>query len=394
MGVDRRAAVSAGVPTVTPAAAARRRGPGVFTVVVGILVALAALPVLLLVALTGTEDPAAPVLGTVLAALPVVPLVACYLWLDRYEPEPRTFLALGLFWGAFLAVLASLVIEGVGGIFVGITDTGTLAVVAPIAEESAKGLFLLVLLWWRRAELDGILDGIVYAGLVGIGFAFTENILYLAAAYNGGPEVGPGGIEGLTATFIMRCLFSPFAHPFFTAMTGIGVGIAVSSRSGPVRLVAPVLGWSAAVITHALWNAGTVFGIGGFAMVYVVLMFPAFIGAVILAVWARTAEQRLLRAALGDAAARGLVPATDIGWVVDLRARRHARAHARQHGGPIAERAMKDYQQAVIELGFLHHRFLRGTPPPDFVARGQEYVARIGAVRPVIAFPGQVVPTR
>ena len=55
---------------------------------------------------------------------------------------------------------------------------------------------------------------------------------------------------------------------------------------------------------------------------------------------------------------------------------------------------MRDYQQAAIELGFLHYRFLRGTPPPDFAARGQEYVARIGAVRPSIAFPGQVVPTR
>ena len=52
---------------------------------------------------------------------------------------------------------------------------------APVTEEASKGLFLLLLLWWRRAELDGVLDGIVYAGMVGIGFAFTENILYLAA---------------------------------------------------------------------------------------------------------------------------------------------------------------------------------------------------------------------
>jgi hypothetical protein len=55
---------------------------------------------------------------------------------------------------------------------------------------------------------------------------------------------------------------------------------------------------------------------------------------------------------------------------------------------------MTDYQQAAIELGFLHYRFLRGTPPPDFAARGQEYVARIAAARPYFAFPGQVVPTR
>jgi hypothetical protein len=55
---------------------------------------------------------------------------------------------------------------------------------------------------------------------------------------------------------------------------------------------------------------------------------------------------------------------------------------------------MRVYQQAAIELGFLHHRYLRGTPPPDFAVRGQEHVRRISAVRPSIAFPGQVVPTR
>ena len=102
----------------------------------------------------------------------------------------------------------------------------------------------------------------------------------------------------------------------------------------------------------------------------------------------------MLTEALGDAAQRGLFPATDIGWVVDLRARRDARAHARRTGGKAAEQAMRDYQQAAIELGFLHHRYLRGTAPADFAARGGDYVARINAVRPSIAFPGQVVPTR
>ena len=102
----------------------------------------------------------------------------------------------------------------------------------------------------------------------------------------------------------------------------------------------------------------------------------------------------MLGAALGDAAQRGLLPATDIGWVVDLRARRTARSFARRHGGREGEQAMRVYQQAAIELGFLHHRYLRGTPPPDFAVRGQEHVLRISAVRPSIAFPGQVVPTR
>ena len=102
----------------------------------------------------------------------------------------------------------------------------------------------------------------------------------------------------------------------------------------------------------------------------------------------------MLASALSDAASRGLVPATDIGWVVDLCARRRSRAYARSVGGKRGEQAMRDYQQATIELGFLHYRFLRGTPPPDYAARGQQFLQRIDELRPTIAFPGQVVPTR
>ncbi|WP_296603315.1 PrsW family intramembrane metalloprotease, partial [Nocardioides sp.] len=237
-------------------------------------------------------------------------------------------------------------------------------------------------------------DGIVYAAMVGIGFAFTENILYLAAAYNGTDGAGPGGTEALTATFVVRCLFSPFAHPLFTAFTGIGVGLAVSARSHLARILWPLGGYACAVLAHAVWNTSTVYGFDNFVIAYVVLMAPAFVALAGLAVWVRSSERRVLAAALSDAARRGLVPATDIGWVVDLGARRRSRAYARQVGGRPAERVMRDYQQAAIELGFLHYRFLRGTPPPDYAARGQQFLQRIAALRPSIAFPGQVVPTR
>ncbi|MGH3348370.1 MAG: PrsW family intramembrane metalloprotease [Nocardioides sp.] len=363
-----------------------------FTVVVTVLVGLGALPILFLIAASGA--PSSLLLATVLAAVPVGPLVACYLWLDRYEPEPKRLLAFGLLWGGFVATAAALLVQGLGGVVGGFSDRESLAVVAPVSEELAKGLFLLLLLWWRRHELDGILDGIVYAGVVGIGFAFIENIFYLASAYNGTDGMGPGGTSALTDVFVLRCLLSPFAHPLFTTFIGIGVGVAVGSRSRVVRVLAPLVGYVLAVVAHGLWNASTLYGLSGFAGVYLVLMAPAFLGLVGFAVWARRSEKRMLTASLADAAQRGLIPATDIPWLVDLRARRACRAHAKQHGGPTAHRAMLDYQQAAIELGFLHHRYLRGTPPPDFAARGQEYVARISAARPYVAFPGQVVPSR
>jgi RsiW-degrading membrane proteinase PrsW (M82 family) len=371
---------------------APRRDSAAFTVVVSVLVAVGGLLMLAILALSGA--PAITFLATAMAAIPVVPLVLAYLWLDRYEPEPKKLLAFGLLWGAFVATIAAIVIGGVGGLVVGFTEEQSLAIVAPVTEEASKGLFLLLLLWWRRAELDGVLDGIVYAGMVGIGFAFTENILYLAAAYNGSDGVGPGGVVGITSTFVLRCLVSPFAHPLFTTFIGIGVGLAVSSRTSSVRILAPLGGYVLAVVAHGLWNGSTIFGAQGFFGVYVALMVPAFLGLVLLGVWARRSEARMLTVALSDAAQRGLIPATDIGWVVDLRARRAARRYAEQHAGSGGSAAMRDYQQATIELGFLHHRLLRGTAPADFQLRGQDYLARINAVRPRIAFPGQVVPTR
>ena len=363
-----------------------------FTVVVTALVSLGALAILAILALSGA--PGTVVLATALAAVPVGPIVACYLWLDRYEPEPRTLFAAGLLWGGFVATAAAILLQGVGGVVGGFDDRQTLEIVAPVTEEACKGLFLLLLLWWRRAELDGVLDGIVYAGLVGVGFAFTENILYLAAAYDGIDGMGPGGTEAVTATFVMRCLVSPFAHPLFTTFMGIGVGIAVNARTASGRMLWPAAGYLVAVVAHAIWNTSTSLGLGHFVLAYLVLMAPALIGVVALAIWSRRSERRMLASALTDAAHRGLVPATDIGWVVDLSARRRSRAYARQRGGRTGEQAMRDYQQAAIELGFLHYRYLRGTPPPDYAARGQRFLQRIDTRRPSIAFPGQVVPTR
>ena len=364
----------------------------VFTVVVTVLTAVGALVMLAVLALSGA--PGTIVLATALATLPVGPLVACYLWLDRYEPEPRALLASGLLWGAFAATGAALLLQGVGGFVLAFSEAAELAVVAPVTEEATKGVFLLLLLWWRRAELDGVLDGIVYAGMVGIGFAFTENILYLAASYDGTEGMGPGGFEEVTVTFVLRCLISPFAHPLFTTFIGIGVGLAVASRAGVARFFLPIVGYVLAVVAHGLWNGSLVFGAGGFFAVYLVLMAPALVTVMGFAVWSRTAERRMLESALSDAAARGLMPATDIGWVVDLAARRRSRAYARQVGGRRGERQMRDYQQAAVELGFLHYRYLRGTPPPDYAARGQQFLQRIDGLRPSIAFPGQVVPTR
>ncbi len=368
----------------------RRRENVLFTVLVSLALLLGAGVMALVLLASGA--PGAIVIGAVLAALPVGPLVACYLWLDRYEPEPISLLALAFGWGAFVATAAAIILQSIDQYFAGTSEDWSAAIVAPITEEATKGLFVVLLLWFRRHELDGILDGLVYAGLVGVGFAFTENILYLAGAYLGGDEFGPGGIGAATGLFVVRGIFSPFAHPLFTSCIGIGVGIAVTTRRPWLRFVAPVLGYAFAVGLHAAWN-GSAFFDGGelFLLTYLFAMVPAFFMLVGFATWARKQESAILTRALTDAAHRGLVGHAEVPWLVRLPARRTARRNARQAGGPPAEAAMRAYQQEAIELGFLHHRYLRGVAPRDAASRGNQMVQRLAELRPYVVFP-QPVP--
>ena len=106
----------------------------------------------------------------------------------------------------------------------------------------------------RRREFDGVVDGIVYAGLAGVGFAFTENVLYLGRALQ------DNGTAGLAVTFVLRGVFGPFAHPMFTMATGIGLGVAATTRRRWLRVVAPLVGWLCAVALHAMWNLSAVAG--------------------------------------------------------------------------------------------------------------------------------------
>jgi RsiW-degrading membrane proteinase PrsW (M82 family) len=363
-----------------------RRGGVLFTVLVSLAMLLGAAVMSLV--LVGQDAPDALIIGVLLAALPVGPVIASFLWLDRYEPEPPGLLLLAFGWGALVATAAALILQLADQALLDTPDTWSAAVVAPITEEGAKGLFILLLLWFRRRVIDGVLDGLVYAGVIGVGFAFTENILYLGGAYVGGEQLGPGGLGSATGLFVVRGIFSPFAHPLFTAFIGLGVGFAVVAKNGRWRFLAPFLGYVAAVIAHASWNGSTFFGGGqGFLLTYVFAMVPAFLLLAGFAVWARYREGRMLTRSLNDAAGRGLIDGAEVPWLVRLPARRASRRFAKAHGGPVAERVMREYQQQAVELGFLHNRYLRGSAPADFAARGSQMVRRLRALRPYVLFP-------
>jgi RsiW-degrading membrane proteinase PrsW (M82 family) len=308
------------------------------------------------------------VTGAVLAAVPVFPVVATFLWLDRYEAEPTSLLALTFAWGAGFATFGALVINtaSLSAIRAAGGDVTTTAVfVAPFVEEAFKGSAIVMILLLRRREFDGVVDGIVYAGLAGIGFAYVENVLYL------GRTLEASGGSGTVFVFLLRCVVSPFAHPLFTASTGIGIGMAVRSRSRLVKVVAPILGYLGAVLLHGLWNLTAASGLAGFASAYVVFQLPVFIGFATLAIVARRREGLLVARHLAVYGQTGWLTPAEVAMLASLPARKDAREWADRTGGDDARRAMRNFQELGSELAFLRERMARGSAPPD--APTQEY---------------------
>lgn len=323
---------------------------------------LVACGLLTLVVIGSQTGPAGLATGFVVATVPVLIVVPALLWLDRFEAEPTSLLLLAFAWGALVATFVALVVNSYSLILLqraGEDMSAAAVLVAPWVEETAKGSAVLLVLLVRRREFDGVVDGIVYAGLAGVGFAFTENVLYLGRALQ------ESGTAGLAVTFVLRCLFGPFAHPLFTMCTGIGIGVAVTTRHGPLRVVAPVVGWLCAVGLHALWNLSSVAGFRGFVTVYVLVQLPIFAAAVVFALWARRRESRLIGRHLDTYATIGWFTPAEVRMLTSVAERRQARVWAAGTAGPAGRRAMRAFQSAATELAFLRDRASRGTAPPD-----------------------------
>ncbi|GAA2510770.1 PrsW family intramembrane metalloprotease [Streptomyces gobitricini] len=328
---------------------------------------------------TGTEG---FLVGLGLALLPVPLLMAAFRWLDRVEPGPWRNLLFSFAWGACAAALIAIVANTFATRWIATAtadpasaDTLGATVVAPVVEESAKAAAVLLVFVFRRRDFTGIVDGVVIAGFTATGFAFTENILYLGNAFGEDQQFGTSGFASVTAaTFFVRIVMSPFAHPLFTVLTGIGFGVAaVTARHKKIRRVAlPLLGLTLAMGVHALWNGSAALGPWGFYAVYGAFMVPAFGLLTWLAVWSRQRELRTISGELPAYAAAGWLSPAEPLALSSMRARGLARGYAARCFGPAATRAVGEYEAFATSLAFLRHRARRGAADPDFVAREQE----------------------
>ncbi|MFF8657037.1 PrsW family intramembrane metalloprotease [Streptomyces huasconensis] len=370
------------------------------------LVTLLALSGLVILALvrkqTGTEG---FLVGLGLATVPVPLLVAAFRWLDRVAPAPWRNLLFSFAWGACAAALIAIVansfaIRWIATATADPTSADTLGatVIAPIVEESAKAAAILLVFLFRRRDFTGIVDGMVVAGVTATGFAFTENILYLGNAFVTDQLSRESGVASVTAaTFFVRVVMSPFAHPLFTVLTGIGFGLAAFSaeRLRLRRVLLPLAGLLLAMGMHALWNGSAVFGQVGFLAVYALFMLPSFGLLTWLAVWTRQRELRVVRAELPAYVAAGWLTPPEPYALGSMRARALARDYASYTWGKAAGRAVLEYETYATSLALLRHRGRRGRAGADFVVRERELLEQLWErrepARPALAYAGRAI---
>lgn len=329
-------------------------------------------------------------LSVVGALVPAAFYSALVLRIDRHEREPWS-IVLGAFgWGALVAALVASLVNTLSASMLG--ELFAVVVSAPLVEESAKGIALLLLLVLVRAEFDNVLDGLLYGALIGMGFELMEDVMYLGSAYL------EGGVTRFGAEWFLRPVLTGSAHALFTGTTGAAVGWARGRHGrGALRFIVPVIGWCLAVLQHFLWNTGALtfanaLSEGQPAVVQLViqvllLLVPALVVLYTVARISRRREIQIIREYLADEVARGVLTPREYDLLSNEGSRREALAAARRHGGRTGRDMQRQFFQAAAELAFRKYHLSRGEKYKRASAQAPEdnYRAQLAAARTQLA---------
>jgi len=192
----------------------------------------------------------------VAAVIPMFTYLLIIWWLDRNEREPFWLIFINFLWGAtgaiFLAIVGSLMFQIPLSTFIHVFAGGDpteliqlsgAIITAPLVEEFTKGIFLLFMSMLKR--FDGVVDGVVYGGAIGLGFGMTENFMYFLFY----------GTTPMSWLFIViiRTLFSAVMHCMSQATFGAFIGFA-KFKPFIFKLILIPTGFFIAVFLHFAWN--------------------------------------------------------------------------------------------------------------------------------------------
>lgn len=167
----------------------------------------------------------------------------------------------------------------------------TSVVTGPLVEETGKAIGVLALILAARKVLDRPAQGGVLGALVGIGFAWGEDVGYYVSALE-------DGMSGLWESFLARALLGAYGHAIFTGVFGYALAWAVlRAQNGLVGLLAAAGGFVAALALHAQAN-----GVGFLApedswnLTYGAIEIPVLVVSVALLVWGLRRHRATLEA--------------------------------------------------------------------------------------------------
>ena len=170
-------------------------------------------------------------------------------------------------------------------------DVVTSVVTGPLVEETGKGIGVLVLILAARKLLTRPAQGGVIGALVGIGFAWGEDVGYYVSALE-------DGMSGLWESFLARALLGAYGHAIFTGVFGYALAWAVlRARNVLVGLFAAAGGFVGALALHAQAN-----GVGFLApedswnLTYGAIEIPVLVVSVALIVWGLRRHRATLEA--------------------------------------------------------------------------------------------------
>jgi RsiW-degrading membrane proteinase PrsW (M82 family) len=366
------------LPPAVGAARSSRRSTGAVGLVaggavLGFISLFSVLPFVL-----GNTGIAGFIIGFVVSLLPLGAVLLAVRVIDRWEPEPKRLLLFAFVWGAVVSISVTLLIQPFFSLAAAPASgldyrTFAVTVQAPVVEEFAKSLGLLLLLLFARRHFDGPVDGVVFAFMIAGGFAFTENILYFGRAIAESSDPG----TDLAVVFFLRGVMSPFAHAIFTGATGLILGLAARRWHNGLSVVAFGVGLIPAMLLHSGWNS-----MGqDFLAQYILVQVPIFLLAVLLIVLLRVAERRLTRQRLKEYAAAGWFTPAEVDMVSTPAGRRAALRWARSVGrGP----QMKAFLHAATQLAFTRQRILSGRDVPAHQLDEQHLLSDVVGLRAAV----------
>ena len=180
------------------------------------------------------------------AILPAIVLIVHIYNRDKWQKEPPRQLFKAFVYGVGSAMIVLLLpafglVSSTPGTDIS-AQIGNAFRTAAIPEEMAK-LFMLWLFLRKCKEFDEHMDAVVYAVCVGMGFAATENILYLFSNLNHWLSTG-----------IMRALISVPAHYFFAIIMGYYYSLA-HFRIGKSKTMDALSALLVPVVAHGIFDA-------------------------------------------------------------------------------------------------------------------------------------------